>query len=544
MSFRNWSTLGGLAIAAAVCWFSGRMELTDHQSWTAAVTVLCMIWWVCESIPAAATATLPLVVLPLSGVLSEREVAAAYGDPVILLFMGAFMASTAVERWGAHRRIAHAIVANIGSTSGPRILLAMMLTTLVCHFGVNNTAVALMMTPVALAIVERDATGKLAVPLVLGVAYCASIGGIMTPISTAPNGIFQAVYKELAGHTIPFYKWMIVGGVTALFMAFATWAVLAWGIRGVPSVQMETEGEWTTPQRRTLFVCGLAAIGWITRDIPYGGWQQWVPKVAGKPAAGDMTVAICAALLMFLIPSGERRESGERCDSRLLDWKTAATIPWGVLVLFGGGIAIAKAFEASELSKVVGQAVYGIQDWPPVLLIGVLCLAVTFLSEFTSNTATAAILMPILGAAAKSNGMDPALLMFPATLANSLAFMMPVGTPPNAIAYGTGRVRIINMVRYGFVLNLIGVIIVTLVCWQLLPLVLGVSVGSRSADSTLNKTESSFSDKTSAQTTGEAEDLRSTREIDTRRRGTRTRDATKKRVNKARNNRTSSRTLS
>jgi sodium-dependent dicarboxylate transporter 2/3/5 len=188
-----------------------------------------------------------------------------------------------------------------------------------------------------------------------------------------------------------------------------------------------------------------------------------------------MTVAICAALLMFLIPSGERSESGERCDSRLLDWKTATTIPWGVLVLFGGGIAIAKAFEASELSKVVGQAVYGIQDWPPLLLIGVLCLAVTFLSEFTSNTATAAILMPILGAAAKSNGMDPAALMFPATLANSLAFMMPVGTPPNAIAYGTGRVRIINMVRYGFVLNLIGVVIVTLVCWQLLPLVFGIS---------------------------------------------------------------------
>ena len=453
------------------------MELTVPQAWTAAVTVLCMVWWVCESVPSAATALLPLVVFPLSGVLSEREVAAAYGDPVILLFMGAFMASTAVERWGTHRRIAHAIVGHIGSASGPRILLAMMLTTMVCHFGVNNTAIALMMTPVALAIAERDASGKLAVPLVLGVAYCASIGGIVTPISTAPNGIFQAVYKELVGHTIPFYKWMIVGGVAAVFMVIATWVVLAWSIRGVSSVHMPEEGQWTTPQLRTLFVCGLAAIGWITRDIPYGGWQQWAPQVAGKPAAGDMTVAVCAALLMFLIPSGERSESGKRTDSRLLDWKTAVTIPWGVLVLFGGGIAIAKAFEASQLSNVVGQAVYGIQDWPPLLLISVLCLAVTFLSEFTSNTATAAILMPILGAAAKSNGMDPAFLMFPATLANSLAFMMPVGTPPNAIAYGTGRVRMIDMVRYGFILNLIGVLVVTLVCWKLLPLVLGVSVG-------------------------------------------------------------------
>lgn len=473
--------LGGLAFAAAVYWFAGWMELTAHQSWTAALTVLCMIWWVCETLPSAATALLPLIVFPLSGVLTEREVAAAYGDPLILLFMGAFMASTAVERWGVHRRIAHAIVANIGNTSGPRILLALMATTMICHFGVNNTAIALMMTPVALAIIERDASGKLAVPLLLGVAYCASIGGIVTPISTAPNGIFQANYVQLVGHTIPFYKWMILGGVAAFFMVIATWAVLAWSIRGVSAIQVPVEAVWTTPQIRTLLVCGLTAIGWITRDVPYGGWQQWVPQIAGKPAAGDMTVAVCAALLMFLIPSGERRESGERCDSRLLDWKTAASIPWGVLVLFGGGIAIAKGFEASELSKVVGQAVYGIQHWPPLLLIGVLCLAVTFLSEFTSNTATAAILMPILGAAAKSNGMDPAFLMFPATLANSLAFMMPVGTPANAIAYGTGHVRIINMVRYGFVLNLIGVVVVTLVCWQLLPLVLGVSLGVKAS---------------------------------------------------------------
>jgi sodium-dependent dicarboxylate transporter 2/3/5 len=394
-----------------------------------------------------------------------------------MLFMGAFMMSKALEHWGAHRRIAHAMLSRVGSTTGPRVLLAMMLAIMVCHFGVNNTVIALMMTPVALAIVEREESGKLATPLLLGVAYCASIFGIVTPISTAPNGIFQAVYKELTGQTIPFYQWMIVGGTAAMLMMFAAWGVLSWGIRGVTSVQVEAEGGWTRPQLRTLFICGLAAVGWITRDIPFGGWQRWVPQLEGRPAAGDMTVAVSAALLMFLLPSGERGERGEKCDSRLLDWKTAATIPWGVLVLFGGGIAIAKAFESSGLSEVVGRAVYGIQDWPPLALIGVLCLAVTFLSEFTSNTATAAILMPILGAAAKTNGMDPALLMFPATLANSLAFMMPVGTPPNAIVYGTGRVRIIDMVRHGFVLNLIGVVIVTLVCWQMLPMVFGVAAG-------------------------------------------------------------------
>jgi sodium-dependent dicarboxylate transporter 2/3/5 len=180
-------------------------------------------------------------------------------------------------------------------------------------------------------------------------------------------------------------------------------------------------------------------------------------------------VAVAGALAMFFIPSGERD------GGRLLDWKIAESIPWGVLILFGGGLAIASAFKSSGLSEVIGTLVTGIQDWPPLALVAVLCLVVTFLSEVTSNTATANILMPILGAAAMANGMEPAVLMFPATLSNSLAFMMPVGTPPNAIVYATGRVRIIDMVRYGFVLNLIGVLIVTLVCWKMLPAVLDVT---------------------------------------------------------------------
>jgi sodium-dependent dicarboxylate transporter 2/3/5 len=242
-------------------------------------------------------------------------------------------------------------------------------------------------------------------------------------------------------------------------------------LRGVPAVHVPAGGKWTPAQVRSLVVFGLAALAWMTQEVPFGGWSRLVlHKFEG--IEGDMIVAVSAALVMFFTPSGEKD------GSRLLDWKTAATIPWGVLVLFGGGIAIAAAFKASGLSEVVGHAVTGIQDWPPLALIGVLCLVTTFLSEVTSNTATANILMPILAAAATANSMDPALLMFPATLSNSLAFMMPVGTPPNAIVYGTGKVRIIDMVRYGFVLNFIGVVIVTLVCWQLLPVVFGVAATS------------------------------------------------------------------
>jgi solute carrier family 13 (sodium-dependent dicarboxylate transporter), member 2/3/5 len=468
MSFRTWTILGGLALGGAAYWLTWQLGLTADQSWTAAVTVLCMTWWVCETLPTAATAMIPLVVFPFVGVLKGREVAAAYGDPVIMLFMGAFMASKAVEHWGAHRRIAHAMMSSFGTTSGPRILLALMVTTTLCSFWINNTSIALMMLPVALATLEHDKSGKLAVPLLLGVAYCASIGGIATPIGTAPNGVFQFNYSEATGHTIPFGQWMIVAGTVTFLLTIAAWIVLSWGLRGVQAVHVQASGSWTTAQIRTLFVFGLAALAWITQEIPFGGWGKLVPHEFDA-IEGDMFVAVMSALVMFFIPSGEKD------GSRLLDWKTAATIPWGVLILFGGGIAIAAAFKSSGLSQVVGNTVTGIQDWPPLALIGVLCLTATFLSEVTSNTATANILMPILASAASANGIDPALLMFPATLSNSLAFMMPVGTPPNAIVYGTGRVRIIDMVRYGFVLNLIGVVIVTLVCWKLLPLVFGVS---------------------------------------------------------------------
>jgi sodium-dependent dicarboxylate transporter 2/3/5 len=265
---------------------------------------------------------------------------------------------------------------------------------------------------------------------------------------------------------------ILVAAAVAILMMFAAWIVFATSVRGVAGIHIQTSDRWTKPQVRTLVIFGLAALAWITREVPFGGWSVWMPQIDGKAAVGDTTVAVAAALAMFLLPSGERD------GTKLLDWQTAVTIPWGVLILFGGGIAIAAAFESSGLSKVIGETVTGIQNWPTLALIGVLCLATTFLSEVTSNTATANILMPILGAAAGANGMDPALLMFPATLANSLAFMMPVGTPPNAIVYGTGKVRIIDMVRYGFVLNLIGVVIVTLVCWQLLPVVFGVTAAT------------------------------------------------------------------
>ncbi len=462
MSARSLSLIGGILIAWVAFAATQHAGLTAAQSWSTAATTLCAIWWVSEALPLSATALVPVVIFPLAGVLSANEVAAAYGDPLILLFLGGFMLSRAAEYWGAHRRIAHVALNCIGGTSGRRVVLAVMVATTFISAWINNTATALMMLPVALAFIDRDKTGKLAVPLLLSVAYGSSIGGIATPIATAPNGIFTGVYRKATGLTVPFHQWMMLCVPIALVMMIAAWLLLTYKLKGVDDLEMPPDEEWTPPQKRTLAVFGLASLGWMTREIPYGGWQTWF----GLSGAHDMIVAIAATILLFIIPSG----SGEK-DSRLLDWKIAEDIPWGVLILFGGGICLATAFESSGLSVVIGKLAGGLSAWPSLAVIATLCFSVTFLSEFTSNTATANILLPILAATAKANDMDPALLMVPATLSNSLAFMMPVGTPPNAIAYGSGHLKIGDMVRVGFVLNIIGAIVVTLFCWQFLPLV-------------------------------------------------------------------------
>jgi sodium-dependent dicarboxylate transporter 2/3/5 len=474
MSRRHWTTLIGLLLAVAIFILTREAGLPAGQSWTAAVTTLCAAWWISEALPLPATSLVPLAVFPLVGVLTERQTAAAYGHPVIFLFMGGFMLSKAAERFGAHHRIAQMMLGQVGRPSGRQVVLALMLATAFISMWINNTATTLMMLPVAMAVLDRDTSGKLAVPLLLGIAYSASIGGIVTPIGTAPNGIFLAVYRDVTEHSVPFHQWMMMAAPVSAAMLLAAWGVLTWRLGDVGPVELAKGERWSPAQRRTLAVFAATATAWVTREVPFGGWSALLEGAepgAGMIEVGDTTVAVAAVVAMFLIPSGQRE--GER----LLDWPTAASIPWGVLLLFGGGIAIAAAFDASGLSKVIGHGLTGIQEWPILATLAVLSLAVTFLSELTSNTATANILMPILAAAAVANGMDPILLMVPATLANSLAFMMPVGTPPNAIVFSTGQLRIIHMVRYGFVLNLTSALIVTLASWKLLPVVFRLTAG-------------------------------------------------------------------
>ena len=295
--------------------------------------------------------------------------------------MGGFMLAQAAEHSGAHRRMAHAIVAAIGHTSGRRLVLAFMIATAFTSMWVSNTAAALMMLPVAMAVLECDESGRLGVPLLLGIAYSASIGGVATPIGTPPNGVFLAAYRTATGATVPFHEWLIIGGIVAVLMLAVAWLVLTWKLGGVPSVEVETEGQWTVTQKRVLAVLGLTALAWITREIPYGGWSTLVGCERSRRHDGR------AHRRRDPIPRPQRKGDG----SRLLDWPTAKQIPWGVLLLFGGGIAIAKAFEASGLSTSIGGLVGMLRDWPTLAVLATLCVTVTFFSEFTSNTATSGI---------------------------------------------------------------------------------------------------------------------------------------------------------
>ncbi len=424
--------------------------------WTAAITLLCAIWWIFEPIPIPATSLIPLALLPMVGILSPSEIGAAYGSPLVLLLMGGFILSTAMERSGAHRRIALNMVNLFGGTSSRRLVFGFMAAAAVLSMWISNTATTLMLLPVALAVLEKTKDARLAPPLLLGIAYAANVGGIGTPIGTPPNLIFREIYFETTGDEIGFLTWMFWGVPVVLIFVplIGFWLTRRLNFRG--EFEMPRVGQWQTDEKRVFIVFSLTALAWITRGQPFGGWKTWFDM----PAANDASVALIAVVVMFLIPNGR--------GARLLDWETAAKIPWGMLILFGGGIALAKAFVASGLSGALGELLSGVAGLPIVLVIALICLTITFLTEMTSNTATTALMMPILAAAALAIGIDPALLMVPAAMSASCAFMLPVATAPNTIMFSTGKFPIKQMAREGFVLNLVGVTVITAVCVTLL----------------------------------------------------------------------------
>jgi sodium-dependent dicarboxylate transporter 2/3/5 len=429
---------------------------TTAQSITAATAILCALWWSTEAIPIPITSLIPLALLPFAGILTNTQVAESYGSPLILLLLGGFIISKSLEKTGAHRRVALGLVHFIGADKPAKLIFGFMLAAAVLSMWISNTATTLMLLPVALAVTEKMPDDRLAVPLLLGIAYAASIGGIGTPVGTPPNLVFMEIYRQTTGIELGFLDWMQWGvPVVVVMLPITAW----WLTRNLsaPAVKLPAVGEWRAAEIRVFIVFAITALMWITRTPEGWGWADYF----GLHWANDGQVALLAAIAMFVIPDGTLQQNGDK--GRLLDWQHASQIPWGVLLLFAGGIALAKAFVVTGLSAMLSGHLTELSQLPVMLMILIIALVVTFLTEITSNTATTTLLMPILAAAAIAADLEPELLMVPAAISASCAFMLPVATAPNAIVFGSNQVPIQKMIKTGFALNLMGAIVVTVV---------------------------------------------------------------------------------
>lgn len=439
-------------------------------------TLWVACWWITEAIPIAATSLLPIVLFPLSGGLALRDTSEAFGHPLIFLFLGGFLIAAAIEKWHLHKRIALNIIHLVGSEA-TRLVLGFMLATALLSMFISNTATAVMMMPIGVAVAvqvgrqgQRQAGFEKA--LMLGIAYAASIGGVATIIGTPPNLVLVGVLEELYHTQISFLKWMLVGLPISLLLLFFCWFYLvrlAFPLHrtSLPGSNEEIErqlralGPITFEEKWVLAVFILTALAWISRPF------LLAPLL---PAADDTIIALAGAMLLFVIPS---RKEGVTNNGRLLDWASAVRIPWGIILLFGGGLALAEGFKSTGLAEWLGQQLGMLQGLPMLVLLFAVVLAVNFLTEVTSNVATASMILPILASIAEGIGAPPLLLMIGATFAASCAFMLPVATPPNAVVFGSGYLSIPTMVRTGFWMNLVSSILVTLVAYFLLPLVWG-----------------------------------------------------------------------
>jgi sodium-dependent dicarboxylate transporter 2/3/5 len=445
------------------------------EGWrTAAVAVLMAIWWMTEALPIPATALLPLALFPALGVLGASTASAPYANELIFLFMGGFLLAVTMERWGLHKRIALRIMSWVGT--GPnRLVLGFMLATAFLSMWISNTATAAMMLPIALAVGEMlrpqdadDGVYDFGVALMLGVAYAASLGGVATLIGTPPNAVLAAAASELLGEQIGFVQWMGVGLPVSMVMIPAAWLLLTrvlhppGDLHGNAAAIIQAERDGLGPPSRgeklTGLVFALTALAWVLRaektigGVTLPGLQTFMPEIR------DSTIAMAAAAVLFVLPAGELRH-GEFC----LDWKTARRIPWGVLVLFGGGLSLAVAMEQSGLAAWIGGVVATLVSVPGWVVVAAVAALIVFLTELTSNVATTSMAMPVMAGAAAGLGMEPLLLMTTAALGASMAFMLPVATPPNAIVFSSGYLTIPQMSRAGVLLNLTAIVTITLV---------------------------------------------------------------------------------
>ncbi|MCK0125685.1 DASS family sodium-coupled anion symporter [Gelidibacter sp. F2691] len=444
-----------------------------------ASTAWVAIWWITEAIPIAVTALLPIVLFPLSGGLDLGTTTASFGHKYIFLYIGGFIIAIAIEKWNLHKRIALNIINFIGSDI-KKIILGFMLATAFLSMWISNTATAVMMLPIGIAIITQlkdnphtvaNETNVFGKALMLAIAYSASIGGIATLIGTPPNLILVGVVSNIYDYEITFLQWFMFGLPISAVLLFICWKYLTayafnFKQKEFPGGKTEIKrllkllGKMSYEEKMVAIVFGTTAFFWITRSLLF---DTLVPQL------DDTIIAIIFAIVLFLIPSKDKKR-------KLMTWEDAVKLPWGVILLFGGGLAIASGFESSGLAVWIGNQMTTFAGLSTIILILLLIAAINFLTEITSNTATTAMLLPVLAPMAVIVDVHPFVLMVGAAVAASCAFMLPVATPPNAVVFGSGYLRIPDMVSKGFVMNVISIIILTLFVFFMLPLLWDLTV--------------------------------------------------------------------
>lgn len=448
----------------------------------AALTAVMALLWVCESIPLAATALLPLVFLPLFGVAKPAQAAQSYASDLIFLFIGGFILANGVEHWGLHRRVALRILSVVG-TDKRRIIGGLMAATAFISLWISNTAAALLMMPVGLSLVRADESGNDAdesgdnedksfgAAMVLGVATAATVGGMGTPIGSTPNLLFVNTVERLYRMDVSFGQWMMMGIPLVVVFTFFAWWLLACVLFRPHATSLLGEREAIADARRDLgrprfgevlvaAIFVLTALGWIFREPrTLGGFHFGLTLL--WPDLSDGTIAIAGALALFAVPVSLRPMRFA------LDWQNGGKIPWNVILLFGGGLSLADGIARSQLDTLIVGKLGGLQAVPNWLVLVIVCVACVALSEVASNTATAALLMPLMGALAAALGQNPLFLMLPVALATSLGFMLPVATPPNALALASDKVTVGQMAWAGLLLNLAGLLFIIIALYLL-----------------------------------------------------------------------------
>lgn len=453
--------MAGVGLAVASIAFEPRAGLSEGAQAAAGIGVMMAVLWVTEVIPLAATALLPLVLFPATGIASIAELSSSYANPVIFLFLGGFLIARAIENWNLHRRLAFSILAR---TKGEpkRIILSIMAVTAFLSLWISNTAATMVAAPIAASIAAlREENDGFAPALMLGVAYAATIGGMGSLIGTPPNALFAAYMEKTHGVVIGFAEWMLVGLPVVFILLPATWLFLTrFSFKfqaGHVVLDLEHPAPMSPGETKVAIVAALTAAGWILRPA--------ISSMFPDLALSDAGIAMTGALALFMIPDAKGQ------GGRLIDWKSARKLRWDVLILFGGGLSLAAAIDSTGLAAWIGKSAQAMAGWPPVLVLLALAVIIVYLGELASNTAMAAIFLPVAGAAAVGMGADPLVFALPVAMAASIGFMLPVATPPNAIVFANAAVTRSNMLRAGAPLDLVGIAVALSIGLFLGPLV-------------------------------------------------------------------------